>query len=366
MAAASVGQVHRARTRDGRDVAVKVQYPGASDALRADVGSIQALVDTATKMSARQDTPTSELFDTLDPSALFGEFRDRLLEELDYRTELANQQRLRAAFAGHPFISIPEPIASLSAGRVLTSSLAEGTRFDEVVATWSQTERSLAGEAIFRFALRSIFELRFFNGDPHPGNYIFHGGGRVSFLDFGLCSTLPPELADGLRRTLRRLVIDGDETGGRRVAEEAGLIPRVPDAPDSVVASLLRRGWDHLALDAVGPVSPIGRAPELQEAVEAGLDIRHLVPLMAPPPELAVLKRATEGLRGLLTRLGAEANWQRAALEVWGEAKGKPQGELGQQEAAWRSSSAPASASASASESASESASGRRRWRRRG
>jgi predicted unusual protein kinase regulating ubiquinone biosynthesis (AarF/ABC1/UbiB family) len=343
MAAASVGQVHRAVTHEGRTVAVKVQYPGASDALRADVGSIQSLVDMASKMSARQDSPTSELFDALDPGALFGEFRDRLLEELDYRRELANQQRLRVAFANHPFISIPEPLPDLSTGQVLTSAMAEGARFDEVATSWSQEERNLAGEAIFRFVLRSVFELRFFNGDPHPGNYVFHGGGRVTFLDFGLCSTLSPETVEGLRRTLRRLMIDGDETGGRRLAEEAGLIGRVPDVPDSVVASLLRRGWEHLAIDGVVPVAPLGRAPELQEAVEAGLNIQHLVPLIAPPPELAVLKRCVEGLRGLLTRLGAEANWQRAALEVWGEPTRGLMSELGRQEAAWRPGGAAAS-----------------------
>jgi hypothetical protein len=323
-------------THDGWAVAVKVQYPGASDALRADVGSIQSLVDMASKMSARQDSPTSELFDALDPGALFGEFRDRLLEELDYRRELANQQRLRVAFTDHPFISIPEPFPDLSTGQVLTSAMAEGARFDEVAADWSQEERNLAGEAVFRFVLRSVFELRFFNGDPHPGNYVFHGQGRVTFLDFGLCSTLSPETTDGLQRTLRRLVIEGDETGGRRLAEEVGLIGRVPEVPDSVVASLLRRGWEHLAVDAVVPVAPLGRAPELQEAIEAGLNIQHLVPLIAPPPELAVLKRCVEGLRGLLTRLGAEANWQRAALEVWGEAKGSAPSELGRQEAGWR------------------------------
>ncbi len=114
------------------------------------------------------------------------ELRDRVLsEELDYRREAANQRLLAAYYDGHPTIHIPQIIEELSGRRVVTSELSDGARFAEL-AGWPQEERDLAAETIYRFVFRSLYEAHAFNGDPHPGNYLFHGGGRVTFLDFGL------------------------------------------------------------------------------------------------------------------------------------------------------------------------------------
>ena len=117
--------------------------------------------------------------------SLLSELRERIVEELDYSREAGNQQRFAEYYDGHPTIHVPKIVAELSTRRVVTSDLATGARFAEL-ATWPQHERNLAAETIYRFVFRSLYDMRAFNGDPHPGNYLFHPGGRVTFLDFGL------------------------------------------------------------------------------------------------------------------------------------------------------------------------------------
>src|SRR5690242_5453344 len=167
IAAASIGQVHRAITHDGRAVAVKVQYPGIAETIAADLGNV-ALLRRMLKITApRQDV-----------DALLAELRERVTEELDYRREAKNQEMFARYYAGHPTIHVPGIVPELSTRRVVTSELADGARFAEL-AGWSQAERDLAAETIYRFVFRSLYEAHAFNGDPHPGNYLFHGGGRV-------------------------------------------------------------------------------------------------------------------------------------------------------------------------------------------
>ena len=122
MASASIGQVHRAVTTDGRAVAVKVQYPGVGEAIRADLDNA-GLIFGAVGM----------LFPGLDPGPFVAELRARLVEELDYRLEAANQRLFADAYRGHPFIHVPEVVDELSADRVLTTELAAGARFHEIV-----------------------------------------------------------------------------------------------------------------------------------------------------------------------------------------------------------------------------------------
>ena len=166
--------MHRAITHDGRAVAVKVQYPGIAETIEADLGNV-ALLRRMLKITAPSQ----------DVDALLAELRERVTEELDYRREARNQQLFARFYAGHPTIGVPAIVAELSTRRVVTSELADGARFAEL-AGWPQAERDLAAETIYRFVFRSLYEAHTFNGDPHPGNYLFHGGGRVTFLDFGL------------------------------------------------------------------------------------------------------------------------------------------------------------------------------------
>src|SRR5437667_10165196 len=174
IAAASIGQVHRAITRDGRAVAVKIQYPGIARSITSDlrnVGLLRRIVGAA--------------FPGLDVRSLVDELGDRLQEEVDYLREAESQEMFARYYEGHPVIRVPHVLAELSTARVLTSELVSGATFEELLG-WDHREQDLAAETIHRFVFRSLYRLRAFNGDPHPGNYLFHRGGRVTFLDFGL------------------------------------------------------------------------------------------------------------------------------------------------------------------------------------
>ena len=176
VAAASVGQVHRAVTRDGRRVAVKVQYPGVGAAIEGDLDNAEGLYRLFSAFALKG----------LDAKALVDELRARMREELDYTIEAANQLEFAAWFDGHPFINIPAVDPTTSTRRVLTSEWVDGIGFDEFAATADTAAKRRAGETIWRFAQHAVHHLGAFNGDPHPGNYRFDRHGGVTFLDFGL------------------------------------------------------------------------------------------------------------------------------------------------------------------------------------
>src|SRR5262252_4388768 len=224
IAAASIGQVHRAITHDGTAVAVKVQYPGIAETMAADLDNVSLL-----RRLLRITAPSQDV------DALITELRDRVLEELDYRREAANQRLLAAYYDGHPTIHIPRIIGGLSGRRVVTSELSDGARFAEL-ASWPQEERDLAAETIYRFVFRSLYEAHAFNGDPHPGNYLFHGGGRVTFLDFGLVKHFTAEELRPLMQMARDLCVEGDPEAFRRAMEDAGfLVPGAPLPTDMII-----------------------------------------------------------------------------------------------------------------------------------
>ncbi|MEI2654539.1 MAG: AarF/ABC1/UbiB kinase family protein [Microthrixaceae bacterium] len=223
MASASIGQVHRAVTHDGRAVAVKVQYPGVDAAIRADLDNSDLLFGAM-----------GMLFSGLDPAPLVAELRDRLLEELDYRNEAENQQRFVDYFGGHPTISVPEVLHELSTGRVLCTELAYGAKWTDVLE-WSQEERNLTAETLYRFAFGGIYRLGVFNGDPHPGNYLFRPGGEVTFLDFGLCKVFTPDEIAEFQRLITAMVLRQDPVEVRRVWSEAGVLVDDPKLSDDLI-----------------------------------------------------------------------------------------------------------------------------------
>src|SRR5437764_2100555 len=137
--------------------------------------------------------------------------------------------------AGHPTIAVPGIVPELSTRRVVTSELADGARFAELV-TWPQAERDLAAETIYRFVFRSLYGAHAFNGDPHPGNYLFRPGGRVTFLDFGLVKLFRPEHITLYQAMVRAIVYEKDAAAFRRVVEGAGFLHRgAPLTDDEVV-----------------------------------------------------------------------------------------------------------------------------------
>ncbi len=181
IAAASIGQVYKAELHDGREVAVKVQYPGVAGAVRADLQNLDMIMRLLKRM-----TPA------LDVKAITEEIRERIVEELDYELEAQNQRSLARIFAGHPFIVVPDVITELSRERVLVSEFVRGVGFEELKDR-PQAERDRIGEIVFRFFLGCLYRHRQFSGDPHPGNFLLMEDGRVAFLDFGLFKRLGAE-----------------------------------------------------------------------------------------------------------------------------------------------------------------------------
>jgi predicted unusual protein kinase regulating ubiquinone biosynthesis (AarF/ABC1/UbiB family) len=189
VAAASIGQVHRAVLADGRQVAVKVRYPGVADAIRADLANTELL---ATFLGLLLTVMPS--LARLDVSAVAAEIAERIGEEIDYQLEAASQQLFADAHRGHPFIRVPEVVPELTTRRVLTMDFVDGLRYAEAVQA-PQHLRDSWGEVIYRFTYDSMWRLGVFNTDPHPGNYLFHPDGTVTFLDFGCVKRLTGEQA---------------------------------------------------------------------------------------------------------------------------------------------------------------------------
>ena len=219
MAAASIGQVHAARLTDGREVVVKVQYPGVGDAIRADLQNTELLASFASF-----GMKVSPIRVTADPVAIVEEVAERITEELDYRLEAANQIEFGANYAGHPCIRIPEVVPELSTERVLVMAHHDGLRWTAALEH-PQHLRDAWGEAIYRFVYGSLYDFGVFNADPHPGNYLFHDDGGVTFLDFGCVKRFSPEQVAAMRRISAAVLDDDDADALFESFVDLGCIP---------------------------------------------------------------------------------------------------------------------------------------------
>jgi len=189
-AAASIGQVHRAVWKDGRPVAVKVQYPGAGRALLSDFTQL-----------ARVGRLFGAMMPGLDVKTLLDELRDRVAEELDYRLEAKAQLAFAAAYAGDPDIYVPQIV--IGTDHVLVSDWMDGTPLSKIISDGSQEQRDRAGILFVRFLFSGPARAGLLHGDPHPGNFRLLDDGRLGVLDFGAVDRLPDGLPPLLGRLLR-------------------------------------------------------------------------------------------------------------------------------------------------------------------
>jgi predicted unusual protein kinase regulating ubiquinone biosynthesis (AarF/ABC1/UbiB family) len=325
IAAASIGQVHRAITTDGQAVAVKVQYPGIAETIAADLGNV-GLIRSLLKMAAPSQ----------DVTALIDELRMRISEELDYVREAENQRQFAAYFDGHPTASVPKIIDELSTARVITSELAAGARFGEMLG-WPQEEKDLAAETIYRFTFRSLYELHAFNGDPHPGNYLFEPGGRVTFLDFGLVKHFGDRELDPLIRMIETLCLNDDAEGFRRAMEDADFLqPGAPVPTEDVVAHM------SLFYDSIRERGPRTLTSEYSSAVARRyVDFKNPLAAYAKIPRpYVILQRINLGLFAILGEMRATADWRGISEEIWPFTKAPPSTPMGEAEVPWLASRA--------------------------
>ncbi len=325
IAAASIGQVHRAIARHpdtGAEipVAVKVQYPGVDEAITADL-----------KNASMLGTILKQGFGGLDPDDMVAEIKERLVEELDYRLEARNQAEFADYYRDHPYIHVPDVLPAYSTGRILTSELVNGATWDQLL-TWDQRERDLAAETIFRFVFRSLYLMREFNGDPHPGNYLFHGNGRVTFLDFGLVKHFTPDEMSTFASMVKAAAVDSDDAEFRSILEGAGMLQ--PDAPVDTddVGEYFQRFYEPVRLD---------REMTWSGEYASGI-VRHTFDRTSPiaqyatvPKAFVFIQRINLGLYALLGELRATGNYRRIAEELWPFMLGPASTPIGQAEADW-------------------------------
>ncbi len=326
LAAASIGQVHRARTHDGAEVAVKVQYPGVDEAVAADLENSDLLFQMM-----------GVLFPGLDPKPIVEELRTRLIEELDYRNEAANQQLFVDEYSGHPYIHVPEVLHELSSKRVLTTEFVEGARFAEVLE-WPDEERQLTAECLYRFAFGGIYRLHAFNGDPHPGNYIFHRGGRVSFLDFGLCKRFTPEEIKVFEDMIRAMVLDHDIPAFRKLVEDVGILDPSLEVDDEALADYFGHFYELVMADGVSEIAPEYSSESVRRFFDLSGPHAEIMKAANLPPSMVIVQRINLGLYALFGDLRARANWRRLAEELWPFVDAAPSTPMGERIAAWEGS----------------------------
>src|ERR1700722_8190953 len=333
IAAASIGQVYRAKLKgDGREVAVKVQYPGVAGAVRADLQNLDMIMRLLKRM-----TPS------LDVKAVTTEISERIGEELDYELEAQNQRSLARIFKGHPFIAVPEVVSELSRERVLVTEFVRGTGFEALMRR-PQAERDRIGEIVFRFFMGCLYRHRQFSGDPHPGNFMLLEDGRVAFLDFGLFKRMEQAPVE-LELACQRAVVEGDAQTLHTLLAESRFLPEPERVdPDHLLAFIEDAVWWYTTADEEVQLSPeIATEVMIESSDPRSSHFREMRHQTIQPEHL--FGRRMEMLTlAVLSQLRARNNWHRIAREwMYGDAAVTDLGR--EEEAFYAMTTAPGSAS---------------------
>lgn len=296
-AAASIGQVHSAR-HEGREVAVKIQYPGIEDALRGDLRMASFMVSLMSTGTA------------VDGKALAEELATRILEECDYEREARRATSFRRLLEADPSHKVPEVVGERSARRVLTTERIDGVSFARFASAASQEQKDRAGKIIYDACFRILFGNAAFNADPHPGNYLFLPDGRVAFLDFGCARTFEKPMIDRWKQFARSVVRE-DRNAFRE---------------NFVAMGFVREGDKKFDWDAQWDATRFLYRPFLEkdfrfepEYIGKSYDVLMFQNpnkmRMGNPPEWLFLNRLQWGLFAVLTELRAKGPWG----ELWRE-----------------------------------------------
>lgn len=316
-AAASIGQVHRGTLRGGTAVAIKIQYPGVADAVRADLANLDGAKSLARPMLALLGASTNAEF----AGNVLEEIRARMEEELDYVREAEMQQRFFEMYAGLPDLVVPEVFPEHGGARVLVTRFEPGKGLDEVLDA-PQELRNRWGRTLARAVTDSLYVHHTFNGDPHPGNYLFRDDGTVVLLDFGCVKEIPEAMAKDMRRYMTAAVVAARTDRPQDwVAFERALAQALGfDRGDASVAKFMRELFLYM-IDPVLHDRPFEFTPEWvaqmndqmvegkRELIFGGGKMPRMPKMPPMPAGYTFINRLQWGFYSVLTRLRAEFNW---------------------------------------------------------
>jgi hypothetical protein len=303
-ASASIGQVHKAQWKDGRVVAVKIQYPGAAEALISDLNQIQRF---------------AKIFQLVMPGLemkpLLEELRSRIIEEVDYRYEAQAQEAYARVYDGDPDIAIPKVV--MVSDRVLVSEWLEGTPLSQIISNGTQEQRNSAGMKLARFHFTSPDRTGLLHADPHPGNFRLLADGRLGVLDFGACNRLPNGFPEPMKRLLKHALDDDSKALYEGFKNDGFILAEVDVDPDLVLDFLVplveplrtktfkySREWLRDQSARVGDP----RNPTAKIGFQLNL-----------PAEYVLIHRVTLGTTGIFCQLEAEGNFRDEALSWFPE-----------------------------------------------
>jgi len=321
VAAASIGQVHRARTKEGVDVAVKVQYPGIAEAVEADLRNLRVLFPLLSRVAPGLDT-----------KAVGEELRERVSEELDYELEAQSQRRIARAWREHPHAFVPGVLTELCTRRVLVTEYAEGASFSDVRLRDDAT-RDRVAEVVHRFYYDTANRTGLACGDPHPGNFLLAPSGRIAFLDFGMVRNLPKAYL-AREGDVYRAIRAGDHSGLRTVLDGLGYLPADWGFDDALLYEHMRRAGAWM-FDEPQPRRLDAQASHaiMNSLFELGPRWREMVRSFSLPSEALLLRRMENIIFGVCADLRACADWRALGDEL---VAGEPtRTELGREHAAW-------------------------------
>ena len=314
-AAASIGQVYRARLHDGREVAVKVQYPHVAGAVRSDLQNLGMILRAAKRFAPGLDAKATAL-----------EMRERISEELDYEHEAQAQRTFARRWRGHPFIAIPNVVTDLCRARVLVTEWIEGIDFEQLKEA-PQATRDRVGEIILRFFYGSLYRFGQFSADPHPGNFRVQRDGRVAFLDFGMTKTISrtrivAELG------LLRAALEHDADGVHAGLAALGFFERAdPRFDPARVLEQVRAINAWYTNDEPVTLTSQYVSALLAHAGDPRSEYWDLMKNETIPPESVFASRMQAMTLGTVGQLGATANWHRVMSEwIFGSLPTSPLG----------------------------------------